>query len=76
MIANLFLVCGWEYFIVNGSLPQAFASKIMGHKVFVAEENESRYSQSVTKSIDYAKDMESGEGVIDETDSDQNNSKN
>lgn len=76
MIANLISVCGWEYFIVNGSLSQALASKVTQRKVGNAADEEFRSSQMATKAIDsMRRDMESGEVLTSQFESDQSDSK-
>jgi cation-transporting ATPase 13A3/4/5 len=76
MIANLISVCGWEYFIVNGSLSQALASKVTRRKVGNAIDEELRSSQMATKAIDSMRhDMESGEVLTSQLESDQSDSK-
>jgi hypothetical protein len=56
MVANLVLVCAWEYFIVNGS----FASKVCNKVNKISVEGEDlTSSQRATKHMESARDMES-----------------
>ena len=76
MIANLIAVCGWEYFIVNGSLSQAIASKVTKRKVGNTADEELSSSQMATKAIESIRhDMESGEMLTNQIESDQSDSK-
>lgn len=71
MIANLLLVCAWEYFIVNGSLPKAIATKLFEKTKIGISVEELRSSQIATKYIESVRDRDSDEGAT----SDQSDSK-
>jgi hypothetical protein len=54
MVANLVLVCAWEYFIVNGS----FASKMCNKVNMISVEGEElTSSQKATKHMESARDI-------------------
>jgi hypothetical protein len=69
MVANLVLVCLWEYFIVNGSIAAKLCSK--KNKISVAREK-STSSQRATKHMDFIRDIMESD---DANTSDQSESK-
>lgn len=71
MVANLFLVCAWEYFIVNGSLPQTIASKFCAKSKVDNAGDELRSSQTATKIFGSDHEVDSEEAAT----SDQSDSK-